>query len=113
MPDRATLKIFGLIVGSYLLLWLPAALWPDSGYLDTPFGWIAAIPVLSLYAFHAMGINGLLQNNGLCGWGWCAPSIVGWAFLATFWLAIAWLSAKALSGLRARSHGSRRESRAP
>jgi hypothetical protein len=101
--DRVTLKLFFLIVGVYFLLWLPAYFW--SGYLDTPFGLIAAIPLVSIYFFHSVGIPGLLKNGGSCGWGWCAPTVFGWIFLVIFWLAVAWVLARVMSGLRNHSKG--------
>ncbi len=91
-----TLKFFAAIIATFLLLSLPALVWP--GYLDSPVGLIVAVPYLSIYLFHKIGIPGLLLNNGLCGWGWCAPTLFGWVFLVTFWLLIVWLLAYGLSG---------------
>jgi hypothetical protein len=99
--DRVTVKIFLFIIIGYSLLWLPAAFWP--GYLDTPFGLIAAIPLLAIYPLHAMGMPGLLQHDGLCGWGWCAPTMFGWVFLLVFWLVVVWLLAKGISALNKRA----------
>jgi hypothetical protein len=31
------------------------------------------VPFISVYAIHSLGIPGLLQHDGACGWGWCAP----------------------------------------
>ena len=103
MFDRVTVKIFLLIVLGYLLLWLPVAIWPE--YLDSPVGLIAAMPMVVIYLFDAMGIPGLLQNDGLCGWGWCAPTPFGWAFLIGFWFVVTWLVAKGISILNKRSGG--------
>jgi hypothetical protein len=91
MLSRRTLLFLVYLVGAYVLLWLPAALWP--GYLDSPAGLIAAIPYLSIYLFHSIGVPGLLEHNGACGWGWCAPTRFGWAFLVLVWLLAAWLVA--------------------
>jgi hypothetical protein len=91
MFQPRTLKFFAAIVAMFLLLTLPALVWPR--YLDSPVGIIVAVPYLSIYLFHKIGIPGLLEHNGLCGWGWCAPSTFGWIFLITFWLLIAWLLA--------------------
>jgi len=101
MNDRATLKIFFIIIFIYIILWLPVNIW--SKYLDTPLGFIAAFPLLSIYLFHAIGIPGLLQNDGACGWGWCSPTIFGWIFLVTFWLLVVWLIAKIIASLTNRS----------
>lgn len=97
MFQPRTLKFFAAIVVMFLLLTLPALVWPS--YLDSPVGLIVAIPYLSIYLFHKIGIPGLLEHNGLCGWGWCAPSTFGWVFLFTFWLLIAWLLAWGISSL--------------
>jgi hypothetical protein len=103
MLQPRTLKFFAAIVAIFLLLSLPALAWPN--YLDSPAGLIVAIPYLSIYLFHKVGIPGLLEHNGLCGWGWCAPTIFGWVFLFTFWLLIAWLIAWGISGLTHHSRG--------
>ena len=97
MFQPRTLKFFAAIVAMFLLLTLPALVWPS--YPDSPVGLIVAIPYLSIYLFHKIGIPGLLEHNGLCGWGWCAPSTFGWVFLFTFWLLIAWLLAWGISSL--------------
>ena len=95
MIGRSALKIFLLIVGGYGLLWLPGLFW--SGYSETPMGLVSVVPFLSIYLFHRLGIPGLLQNNGLCGWGWCSPTVPGWLFLIVFWLVVAWFIARGLS----------------
>jgi hypothetical protein len=94
------LKALAIIVVSYFVLLSPGLIWPD--YLDTPFGLIAAIPILSVYLFHSLGIPFLLQNNGACGWGWCAPTVFGWVFTIVFWLLMAWLAAFAFGRLSRR-----------
>lgn len=103
MFQPRTLKFLVAIIAFLLLLSAPALVWPD--YLDSPVGLIVAVPYLSIYLFHTIGIPGLLEHNGLCGWGWCAPTIFGWVFLITFWLLIAWLLAWGLSGLTRRANG--------
>lgn len=95
--DRATIKIFLRMVVGYTLLCLPTWFWP--GYLDTPLGVVAVIPLMAIYVFHAIGIPGLLQHDGMCGWGWCAPTLAGWVFLVAFWLFAVCLLAKLISGL--------------
>lgn len=90
-PSRPRLRtggIFALIVGVYALVLLPGLWWP--GYLDSPIGLLAAGPYLSVYLFHGLGVPGLLQNGGLCGWGWCAPTLFGWGFLGAVWGGLAW-----------------------
>ena len=98
MRLTGTARRFALLVGGYVLLTLPGLIVP--GYLDSPLGILVAVPYLSIYLFNMAGIPGLLQNHGLCGWGWCAPTLFGWAFLITVWLAVAWLLAMLLGRLR-------------
>lgn len=93
-----TLKVMALIIGVYALLCLPGLVWPQ--YLDSPIGLLAAIPFLSVYAFHAIGIPGLLEHNGACGWGWCAPTPFGWVFIAAVWLLVVWGLARLIVALR-------------
>ncbi len=95
-----TLKILVAILGLYGLLLLPAVFWPS--YLDSPAGLLALGPFLSVYFFHHLGIPGLLEQNGACGWGWCSPTPVGWVFIVAFWLVLAWLIAWAVAALTSR-----------
>ena len=97
MLQSRTLKFLAAVIAFFVLLSLPGLVWP--GYLDSPAGLIVAVPYLSIYVFHKIGIPGLLEHNGACGWGWCAPTIFGWGFLCVFWFLIAWLLAWGLSGL--------------
>ncbi len=98
MLELRTLKTLALLIAVIVLLSLPGLFWP--GYLDSPIGLLVAIPYLSIYLFHGIGIPGLLQNNGLCGWGWCAPTVFGWIFLLAFWLLVLWLIAYGLTRMR-------------
>jgi hypothetical protein len=100
MFQQRTFKFLAAFIGVLALLLLPALRWP--GYLDTPMGTIVAIPYLSIYLFHKLGIPGLLQNDGLCGWGWCAPTSFGWVFLCSFWLLVMWLMAWLAANLASR-----------
>ena len=90
-------KCFAYCIGAQALLAAPSLVWP--GYLDTPIGLVLMLPFLSIYAAHALCIPGLLQNNGLCGWGWCAPSVFGWLFFAVLWLGLTWGLARALAAI--------------
>jgi hypothetical protein len=98
MFERGTLKVLAILMLAYGLLYLPARIWP--AYADSPIGLLFAVPFISVYAFHALGIPGLLQHDGACGWGWCAPTPFGWAFLAAFWIGLAWLAARAIASWR-------------
>lgn len=101
MLKPRTLKFLAAFIIAFIVLMLPAVVWPK--YLDSPIGITLALSYLSIYLFHQIGIPGLLQHNGLCGWGWCAPSIFGWVFLCVFWLGVAWLVAWAAAHATARS----------
>ena len=97
MLTPRTLRFLAALIGLFALLVSPALFWP--GYLDSPAGLIVAVPFLSIYLFHQFGIPGLLEHNGACGWGWCAPSLAGWAFLLLLWGGLAWLAARGLCSL--------------
>ena len=62
-------------------------------------------------ATHRLGIPGLLEHNGACGWGWCAPTVFGWAFLCVVWGLVAWLLAWAAASLTKTTRGERLEQR--
>jgi len=67
MLKPRTLKLLALIIGGYLLLLLPSAIWPT--YFDSAAGYLVLVPYLSVALFHKLGVPGLLEHNGLCGWG--------------------------------------------
>ena len=100
-----TLKFLGVMIATFVLLAAPALVWP--GYLDSPIGLLVALPYVSIYLFHRIGIPGLLEHNGLCGWGWCAPTPLGVAFLIAAWLLIAWVMAWGLASMTGHSGHSR------
>lgn len=104
MLSTRTLKFLATIIGAYLLLLLPGAVWPD--YFDSPVRYLLLISYLSVSLFHSLGVPGLLEHDGLCGWGWCSPTMLGWAFTALFWLLAAWACAWALATMSSiRKHG--------
>ncbi len=92
-----TTKIFLIFSALYFVVLSPSLIW-DS-YLQTPLGLAATLPYFSIYLFHNLGMPGLLENNGVCGWGWCSPTTFGWCFLILFWLSIMWLISLALTKL--------------
>ena len=107
MFERTTIKVFLLVAVAYAGIWLPYVVWRDNlpSYLAAPYAvlWLAqAIPV---YILNGIGIPGLLQNNGLCGWGWCAPTVFGYVVLAIFWVVVTWLSAWFISNLTSAGKG--------
>jgi len=54
---------------------------------------------ISTLIAHQVGVPGVLEHNGLCGWGMCSPTPIGWVVAVGFWLcalallswAVAWL----------------------
>lgn len=100
MLKPRTLKFLALILSGYGLLLLAAAIWPT--YLDSPARVLTLVPLLSVYLFHGAGVPGLLENDGLCGSGWCSPTFVGWLFAAALWLGLTWLVAWGIASLTKR-----------
>jgi hypothetical protein len=101
MLQPRTLKILTVLLIGYVLLAIPAYLGP--AYLEEMSSYFVLVPFFSIHLFHTLGIPGLLEHNGACGWGWCAPTVFGWIFLAVFWIGIAWLLARGLARLTGRS----------
>lgn len=97
MFKPSVLKIAALIIAGYGILALPGFFWP--AYLDSSASIVALVPLLSVYMFHKVGVPGLLEHNGLCGWGWCSPTLFGWAFAAVFWVMAVWLAAWGIAAL--------------
>ncbi|MEZ5564026.1 MAG: hypothetical protein R3F24_00275 [Gammaproteobacteria bacterium] len=97
MLERRTLIIFAMLLVAYGGLLLPALFWPS--YSDS----IAGIPVraliISVYVLDQAGVPGLLEHNGLCGWGWCAPTLLGWSAVAVIWVVATWLVAWGVASL--------------
>lgn len=100
MFEPRTLKIFALMVGAFVLLCIPAYAGPR--FLEEASAMVVMVPALSIYLFHALGIPGLLEHQGRCGWGLCNPTPFGFVFLAAFWLLGFWLLARGLAYLLAR-----------
>jgi hypothetical protein len=103
MLRRRTLLILLLILAGYGLSVLPGFIWP--AYFDSVAGLLVIVPSLSVYLFHKIGVPGLLEHNGLCGWGWCAPTVFGWVFVVAFWIVLARVLAWVIAALVARYNG--------
>jgi hypothetical protein len=91
-----TLRILAFLLAGYAALVLAGLLGPP---LESLSGVLLVVPLLSIYLFHRLGIPGLLEHDGYCGWGWCSPTPFGWIFLAVFWAGVAWLLAWAIARL--------------
>ena len=100
MFKARTFKLLALFVAGYFLLLLPGVFWPE--YFDSPARLLLLLPYLSVHLFHKLGIPGLLEHNGLCGWGWCSPTAFGVIFIAVFWIMVAWALAWGVAALLSR-----------
>jgi hypothetical protein len=100
-----TLRILAILVVACVLLLLPGQFFPN--YLDSPIGVLLLLPMLSIYLLHALGVPGLLQHDGLCGWGWCAPTMLGWLVAAACALVPLWLVARGIGSILARKQSAR------
>ena len=100
MLKARTLKVLALILSAYGLLWALAAVVPS--FQDSPIGLLPIAPLLLTYLLHKAGVPGLLEHNGLCGWGWCSPTVFGWAFSLVILLLGGWLLAWAAASLTGR-----------
>ena len=100
MLKLRTLKIFALIVAAYALVVLPGFFWPS--YFESPAGILVLVPGLSVYFFHTVGVPGLLEHNGFCGWGLCSPTLFGMVFVVAFWVVAVWCVAWAVAALISR-----------
>ena len=98
-----TIRILAILLAAYVVL-VVCAYWGPSS-LAAIGSYFVMVPLLSVFVFHKVGIPGLLENNGACGWGWCAPTVFGWALLAFFWTGVVWLAAWALARLTTHSRG--------
>jgi hypothetical protein len=96
-----TLKILTALLTGYALLALPAYWGPS--YLEAISSSVVMVPFFSIHIFHKLGIPGLLEHNGACGWGWCSPTAFGWGFLVIFWIGVTWIVAAGLARLTAPS----------
>jgi len=97
-----TLKILAALLGAYVLLALAGMLGPPFERVSAP---LILAPFFSAHVFHKLGVPGLLEQGGNCGWGWCSPTPLGWVLVALFWLGIAWLAAWGLARLTMRRNG--------
>lgn len=92
-------KVFVLLLTAYGLALLPAV--AVDGYLDSPMGVLLLVPWLSANLMDALGVPGMLVNDGQCGWGWCSPTLLGWLLVGALWALLLWLLAWALVVLAA------------
>lgn len=101
MLSPRTLKFLGALLAAYVLLVI-LAYWGPS-YLEGVSVYAVMVPLFSVYLFHKLGIPGLLEHNGACGWGLCSPTVFGWAVVVVFWTGVVWFSAWGLARLTERA----------
>jgi len=101
MLNRRTVKIFTGLWAAYALLSLPA--WVGPAFLQELSSDIYLTPIWAVYIFHYLGVAGLVEHGGACGWSLCAPTAAGWAFLIVFWVGVACCVAWGLARLTLRS----------
>ena len=92
MANSRMLKIMVIIVLCYSALLAAGYLLPEE--LALPFRMLGVPLLFSVYAFHLVGIPGVLEQNGHCGWGWCEPTPFGWLLAVVFWLVVTYLLAR-------------------
>jgi len=100
MLKPCTLKVLASMLLACGLLWAIAAL--VSSHSESPVDFVLLAPLLAVYLFHKLGVPGLLEHDGLCGWGWCNPTLFGWVFTAGLLLLCAWLIAWFVASLTSR-----------
>jgi hypothetical protein len=59
--------------------------------LDKIYVALIYVPISLL---QAAGVHGLLDHDGLCGWGWCAPTVLGWSWIVIFWIGVIGICAR-------------------
>lgn len=90
-----TIRILVALLAICGLLFTARAIAPTgtAEWLDYPMlaGYVAVLIA------HQLGVPGVLEQDGLCGWGMCAPTPFGWAIAIGFWLlalaALSWIVA--------------------
>jgi hypothetical protein len=97
---KRALIIFAVIVAAYLIVVLPGFWWPN--YLGSWFVMLPVVPYLTVLFLNMIGVPHVLADGGLCGWGWCAPTVFGWVLSYSFWLVLIWLISLGLAKLTTR-----------
>jgi glycine/D-amino acid oxidase-like deaminating enzyme len=94
MLEPRVLKLLLVLLAAAGAMALPGLIWP--AWLDSPAGVVVLAPFFLAYLLHAAGVPGLIENAGLCGWGWCAPTALGWAVSALICVLVMWALAAVL-----------------
>lgn len=92
---RSTLLVWTALV---LLYWLVAAAATYAlGDTGEFFAFAGLPPFFIAHLLHKAQVPGMLEHGGLCGWGWCAPTLPGWVLAITLVAAALWLFAALLA----------------
>ena len=99
MFERSTYKVLVVIAMAYAAVWLPYVVLRENlpAFLAGPYTFLWLAQAIPVYILSGIGVPGLLQNNGHCGWGWCRPTVFGYVVLVIFWVVVAWLIAWCIS----------------
>ena len=100
MLDRRTLTILVVLLAAGALLWTAVATVP--ALAESSLAVVVLVPLFAVYALHRLGVPGLLEHDGLCGWGWCAPTPAGGLLGAAALVLAAWVLAWGLAALTRR-----------
>lgn len=94
MLEPRVLKLLLALLAAAGLMALPGLIWP--AWLDSPAGVVVLMPFFLAYLLHGAGVPGLIENGGLCGWGWCSPTALGWSVSALICVLAVWALAAVL-----------------
>ncbi|MBK1875219.1 hypothetical protein FE848_18565 [Marinobacter sp. 1-3A] len=101
MFERSTIKILLVFLTVYAGIWLPYIVLQGNlpASLSAPYALLGFAQAIPAYILNSVGISGLIQNDGYCGWGWCGPTVFGYVVLSAFWVLVAWFIAWLISNL--------------
>lgn len=92
--ERRVLKLLLALLAAAGTMALPGLIWP--AWLDSPAGMVVLMPFFLAHLLRGAGVPGLIENEGMCGWGWCSPTALGWAVSALICVLAAWALAAVL-----------------
>lgn len=103
---RSTLRVWTALV---LLYFIGAALATYfSGDTRELLAFAGLPPFMLAHLLHKARVPGMLEHGGLCGWGWCEPTLLGWIAAVALMALVLWPVAAALSWLWRRAPGGTR-----
>jgi len=90
---RRTLSIFLTMIFLMISLYAASYFIPQFAFLKP----LLELPLLAIFLLDNVGVPWLLASNGLCGSGWCGPTVFGWLLVSSIWLIFIWLISWAFS----------------